>query len=45
MNTVKDYEIDNVTGYNHEGPAPNIPARRLTASSIIGDKVENPAGG
>lgn len=44
MNTVKDYEVDNITGYNHEGPTPNIPVKRLTATSIVGDKVENPEG-
>jgi sporulation protein YlmC with PRC-barrel domain len=44
MINVKDYEVDNRTGYNHEGPFQNIPARRLTATSIIGDKVENPEG-
>jgi sporulation protein YlmC with PRC-barrel domain len=44
MNIVKDYEADNMTGYNHEGPAPNIPVKRLTATSIIGDKVENAEG-
>jgi len=40
----KDYEVDNATGINHEGPKANTPVRRLTASSIIGDKVENPQG-
>ena len=44
MNIVKDYEIDNATGHNHEGPVPNIPVKRLTATSIIGDKVRNPEG-
>jgi sporulation protein YlmC with PRC-barrel domain len=45
MNTKdKDFEIDNATGLNHEGPNANTPVRRLTASSIIGDKVENPKG-
>jgi sporulation protein YlmC with PRC-barrel domain len=44
MNIVKDYEADNITGYNHEGPVPNIPVKRLTATSIIGDKVENAEG-
>ncbi|HTE33225.1 MAG TPA: PRC-barrel domain-containing protein [Chryseolinea sp.] len=37
----KDYEVDNVTGRNHEGPNANAPVRRLTATSIIGDKIEN----
>ncbi|MEO5980425.1 MAG: PRC-barrel domain-containing protein [Chryseolinea sp.] len=36
-----EYEVDNVTGENHEGPNANAPVRRLTATSIIGDKVEN----
>jgi len=40
----KSYEVDNRTGINHEGPAANVPARRLTATSIIGDSVENPEG-
>jgi len=40
----KDYEVDNVTGRNHEGPAANTPVRRLTATSIIGDPVENTRG-
>ena len=37
----KKYEVDNLTGKNHEGPTANLPVRRLTATSIIGDKVEN----
>jgi sporulation protein YlmC with PRC-barrel domain len=42
MNTYgKEYEIDNVTGKNHEGPRANLPVKRLTASSIIGDRIEN----
>lgn len=40
----KNYEVDNATGLNHEGPKANVPVRRLTATSIIGDKVENPRG-
>lgn len=40
----KDYEVDNATGMNHEGPRANTPVRRLTATSIIGDKIENPEG-
>jgi sporulation protein YlmC with PRC-barrel domain len=40
----KDYEVDNATGMNHEGPRANVPVKRLTASSIIGDKIENPQG-
>jgi sporulation protein YlmC with PRC-barrel domain len=37
----KNYEGDNRTGINHEGDRPNEPAERLTAKSIIGDKIEN----
>ncbi|MBL0744350.1 PRC-barrel domain-containing protein [Chryseolinea lacunae] len=40
----KDYEVDNVTGRNHEGPMANLPVRRLTATSIIGDPVQNEEG-
>ena len=38
----KNYEVDNRTGMNQEGPDANRPVERLTATSIIGDKVENP---
>jgi hypothetical protein len=37
----KKYEADNVTGVNHEGPDANVPVERLSATSIIGDSVEN----
>lgn len=40
----RTYEVDNRTGANHEGPDANRPVERLTASSIIGDSVENPQG-
>lgn len=40
----KNYEVDNRTGLNHEGPDANFPVRRLTATSIIGDQVENEQG-
>lgn len=40
----KNYEADNRSGVNHEGPVANTPVRRLTSSSIVGDKVENPEG-
>ena len=40
----KNYEVDNRTGLNHEGPDANIPVCRLTATSIIGDRVENSIG-
>jgi sporulation protein YlmC with PRC-barrel domain len=35
-----DYQEENVTGVNLEGDE-NDPVERLTATSIIGDKVEN----
>jgi sporulation protein YlmC with PRC-barrel domain len=41
MRSEKEYEVDNLTGRNHEGPLANLPVRRLTATSIIGDKIEN----
>lgn len=45
MNTYdKSYEVDNRTGTNQEGPDANRPLERLTATSIIGDKVENLQG-
>ena len=37
-------ELDNTTGENHSGKHANNPVRVLTARSIIGDKVTNPAG-
>lgn len=37
----KTYEVDNRTGSNQEGSDANRPLQRLTATSIIGDKVEN----
>ena len=40
----KTYETDNRTGVNREGPDANRPLERLTATSIIGDKVENSSG-
>lgn len=40
----KNYEADNRTGMNHEGADANRPVQRLTATSIIGDSVENPKG-
>jgi sporulation protein YlmC with PRC-barrel domain len=40
----KTYETDNRTGTNQEGPDANRPLQRLTATSIIGDKVENAEG-
>ncbi len=38
------YEIDNRTGINHEGAKANTPLQRLTANSLIGDKIESPSG-
>ena len=40
----KKYEVDNLTGINHEGTLANQPVQRLTATSIIGDGVENNEG-
>jgi sporulation protein YlmC with PRC-barrel domain len=40
----ENYEIDNSTGINHEGADVNIPVQRLTATSIIGDEIENLQG-
>ncbi len=39
-----NFETDNATGRNHEGNKANAPLKVLTASSIIGDSVENPEG-
>ena len=38
------YETDNRTGINSEGELANTPVERLTASSIIGDSIENIQG-
>jgi len=40
----RKYEVDNLTGTNHEGTLANQPVQRLTATSIIGDNVENGEG-
>lgn len=40
----ENYEMDNRSGQNLEGPDANMPIRRLTASSIIGDDIENTEG-
>ena len=40
----KTYQQDNRTGINHEGPDANRPVERLTATSIIGDRIENRQG-
>ena len=42
--TGKTYEADNRLGANLEGPDANRPLERLTATSIIGDKVESLQG-
>jgi len=42
--TEKTYEADNRTGRNMEGPDANRPLERLTATSIIGDRVKNQQG-
>jgi sporulation protein YlmC with PRC-barrel domain len=44
MENEKDLTIDNLSGKNHAGKHANKPLRRLTVTSIIGDKVSNPAG-
>jgi sporulation protein YlmC with PRC-barrel domain len=40
----KTYTDDNRTGVNHEGPDANMPTQRLSATSIIGDRLENAEG-
>src|SRR4026209_1684744 len=40
----KKYEVDNLTGINHEGTLANHPVQRLTSTSIVGDSVENNEG-
>jgi sporulation protein YlmC with PRC-barrel domain len=44
QNIQSTFEKDNTTGRNHEGPRANTPVKVLTATSIIGDDVENPNG-
>jgi sporulation protein YlmC with PRC-barrel domain len=41
MITKANLESENMTGHNTLGPNANRPLHLLTASSIIGDKVEN----
>ncbi len=43
-NKEKDYEAINMTGINHQGANANTPVKRLTATSIIGDRVKNQQG-
>jgi hypothetical protein len=40
----KDFRIDNQTGVNREGALANTPVQRLSASSIMSDKIEDPRG-
>ena len=40
----KNYESDNRSGINRQGPDANRPVERLTATSIIGDALENNKG-
>lgn len=40
----KSYETDNTSGVNHEGPRANTPVKRLTATSLVGDSIENSEG-
>lgn len=44
MNTNSILEKENATGHNQLGANANRPVHLLTASSIIGDKVENREG-
>lgn len=44
MNSTKTLEEDNLTGVNHSGLHPNTPAKYLTSSSIVGNKVYNHLG-
>lgn len=41
---METFETQNLTGKNHSAPHINSPLKFLTASSIIGDKVYDPAG-
>ena len=44
MNTTTNLDQENKTGQNQLGDKANHPVHLLTASSIIGDKVENKKG-
>ncbi|HVD99478.1 MAG TPA: PRC-barrel domain-containing protein [Cytophagaceae bacterium] len=44
MKTTTNLDKENATGENQLGPDANYPVRILTATSIIGDKVENKKG-
>jgi sporulation protein YlmC with PRC-barrel domain len=39
--TMENYDADNQTGKNHEGPRSNTPLKYLSATTIIGEKVYN----
>jgi len=39
-----NFEKDNLSGKNHEGPNANWPVKYLTANSIVGDVIENQSG-
>src|SRR5687767_2765707 len=39
-----ELELENLSGTNHTGTNVNLPVRILTATTIIGDKVENKKG-
>jgi sporulation protein YlmC with PRC-barrel domain len=41
---MEPFNIDNMTGQNNSGSRPNEPLKHLTASSLIGDNIFNPAG-
>lgn len=41
---MKAFHIDNMTGQNNSESTPNEPLKHLTASSLIGDNIFNPAG-
>ncbi len=44
MKTTTNLDRENLTGQNQLGPNANRPVRVLTATSIIGDKIENKVG-
>jgi sporulation protein YlmC with PRC-barrel domain len=41
---MRNFHIDNITGFNASDPRQNDPLKCLSASSIIGDRIFNPAG-
>jgi len=41
MNTLRNFENDNLTGNNDSGKLANTPVKFLTAKTILGDKVFN----